>query len=240
MNKLLDFLLEMIYPGRVLCLACGEPSRGELLCPACRHSLDSERLSGRVCRVCGYPLQDGRCSFCRGVGRVRIRSACAYRGVTRQMVHRLKFDCVRDAALVLADLIAGEARKLSLPGDTVVTWVTMPRWRRLQRGIDHGELLARAVAERLGLQAQQTLLCHRKRGAAVQHRLGREARLHNLQNAFQGMENLPQSILLVDDVCTTGATVYTCVQALMQGGAGQVTVVTAGRALQHVPKEEKA
>lgn len=198
-------LLRALFPERVVCVACGRPSRGELLCASCEKELENARLDG-----------------------VRLHAAYRYEGVAKKLVHRLKFDNVTAAATVLARAMALDAVQLHLPPDTVVTWVTMPENRRRIRGIDHGQVLARAVALRLGLECRRLLIRSEKHSLRTQRGASRTKRLQNLQGLFTAEENLPRHVLLVDDVTTTGATMQTCTQCLCRGGA-RVTGLTATR-----------
>lgn len=198
-------LLRALYPERVVCVACGRPSHGEFLCNACQEELEQLRLDG-----------------------TRLHASYRYAGVAKKLVHRLKFDNVTAAATVLARAMALDAVQLRLPPDTVVTWVTMPEKRKRIRGIDHGQVLARAVALRLGLEARRLLIRSEKYSLRTQRGASRAKRLQNLQGLFTAEKNLPRHVLLVDDVTTTGATMQTCTQCLCRGGA-RVFGLTATR-----------
>lgn len=199
-------LLRALYPERVICVVCGRPSQGEFLCPKCEAELAELRLDG-----------------------TRERAAYRHEGVARKLVHRLKYDNVTAAATVLARAMALDAAKLHLAPDTVVTWVTMPRARRRIRGIDHGQVLARAVALRLGLPVKRLLIRSEKHPLRTQWGSTRAQRLRNLIGMFSAEAELPRYILLVDDVTTTGATMETCCACLRQAGA-RVVHITATKA----------
>lgn len=119
---------------------------------------------------------------------------------------------------------------LTLPPETVVTWVTMPRRRLRSRGIDHGRLLAEAVAAELGLPCCQ-LLNRRNDRSRAQAQMNLTGRLQNLTGAFSPDHAMDFPVLLVDDVLTTGTTARRCADALRQGGATGITVLTVTRAL---------
>lgn len=197
-------LLRIIYPERVLCAACARPSHGEWLCENCRSEMESLRLDG-----------------------AREHSSYRYEGVVRQLVHRLKFDNMTAAATILAQGMALDALKMHIAPDTVVTWVTMPDKRRKERGIDHGRVLARAVALRLGLECRALLVRSAERPFDTQRGKDKQRRLRNLEGLFSPVESLPRYVLLVDDVCTTGATMETCAGCLRRGGAHVMTITAA-------------
>lgn len=196
-------LLRVLYPERVVCVVCGRPSRGELLCAPCEDELKKLRLDG-----------------------TREHASYKFEGVARKLVHRLKYDNVTAAATLLARAVALDAAKMGLSPDTVVTWVTMPEKRKRIRGIDHGQVLARAVGLRLGYPVKRLLIRSGKHPLRTQRGSSRARRLRNLQGLFTVEAELPKYILLVDDVTTTGATMETCSTCLRQGGA-HVVCLTA-------------
>lgn len=200
-------LLRAVFPERVVCVACARPSKGELLCADCAAELETLRLDAMY------------------------HGTYRYQGVAKKLVHRLKFDNVTAAATVLARAMAQDALQLHLPPDTVVTWVTMPEKRKRMRGIDHGQVLAQAVALRLGLPAKRLLIRSEKHSLRTQRGASRAQRLQNLQGLFTAETALPRHVLLVDDVTTTGATMQTCAQCLFSGGA-KVYTLTATRVME--------
>ncbi|MBE5803286.1 MAG: ComF family protein [Clostridiales bacterium] len=189
-------LLRAIYPERAVCVACGRPSEGEFLCEECGETLEELRLEG-----------------------AREGGSYRYDGVAKRLVHRLKFDNVTAAATVLARAMALDVMKMNPSPDTVVTWVTMPDKRKRIRGIDHGQVLARAVGLRLKLPVRRLLIRSDKHPLRTQRGATRAERLRNLTDLFTPEEELPRDILLVDDVITTGATMETCCACLRRAGA---------------------
>ena len=224
-----EIVREALWPRRVLCLCCQRLSHGDLLCGACREHLEALRIEGPVCDICGHPLSDGQCVFCDRTGIATLRAAWGYDDQARALVLLLKHHSVADAAQVLADGMAGLARTMSLPSDTVVTWPTMPRHRRLERGIDHGAQLAAAVGDRLRLPVRQLLIRSETIAARTQVGLSRTERLTRLQGAFSCDAPPRCHVLLVDDVLTTSATATTCAECLLDAGAYSVSVITAAQ-----------
>lgn len=189
-------LIRAVYPERVTCVVCARPSQGEFLCPKCTEELEKLRLEGE-----------------------REHASYRYDGVAKKLIHRLKFDNVTAAAAVLARAMGLDAMKMHLAPDTVVTWVTMPEKRRRIRGIDHGQVLAQAVALRLGLPAKRLLIRSGQHPLRTQRGSSKARRLRNLVGMFTAGDHLPKYILLVDDVTTTGATMETCCGELRRAGA---------------------
>lgn len=238
--KLAALLREALWPSRVICLCCGRPSRGGYLCAACEEALEKLRVPEPVCRLCGHALERNRCGFCGGKGAFTMRAAWIYDGAARDLVHVLKFDAVADAARIMADAMADTARKLLLPPDTVVTWPTMPERRKLQRGIDHGALLAAAVGERLSLPVERLLTRSDSLALETQVGMGREERRMRLKGAFTCEKRMSGPVLLVDDVLTTASTATACAECLLAAGATRVTVVTAAQTPRHHDKQKES
>lgn len=225
--KALELLREALWPHRTMCLCCGRPSRGGHLCVSCEGALEELRVTGPICKVCGHVLEEQRCLFCDGRGRITMRAAWVYDKEARDLVRVLKFDGVAVAAQVLADGMADAAQALRLPPETVITWPTMPAGRRLERGIDHGELLATALGERLSLPVKQLLTRSDRIAAEAQAGMNARERRTRLKGAFDCKEKIDGPVLLVDDVLTTSATATVCAGCLLAAGATRVTVVTA-------------
>lgn len=210
LGRLLD---DLIWPEGLLCLSCRRPSSGDLLCPACQEELQRLHLEP--------DYTDDALAFFRAVWR--------HDGAARTLVLRLKHHNEVGAARILARGMAEAVRHMTLPPETVLTWVPMPAKRRRMRGIDHGYCLASALGEELQLPVRPLL--RRTRATAAQARLDHQQRRMNLINAFAAPEEIHAPVLLVDDVYTTGATANVCTEALLAAGAPWVKVITATQAV---------
>lgn len=210
MTKLLQLWDEIISPRGVKCLCCDELSYGELLCHDCQKALKAMRLPADE-------IQYG--DIC-----------CAYRydGIAKDLVLYLKEDCLADAAHALASGMWDVLKTMHLPENTVMTWVSMPKLRRKQRGIDHGRELCTALSRLCGFPARKIL--SRKGRIHTQRGLSKEKRLTNLSGTFVCSERLDHPVLLVDDVLTTGATAAACTDVLLKAGATSVYVIAATKA----------
>lgn len=145
-------------------------------------------------------------------------------------MHRLKFAGWRPVALALGRAAAEVWVAVGERPD-VVTWVPVSRRRRAERGFDQAEALARVVARGLGVPVRPLLTRHGG-DALTQARRDRAGRLAAMQGRFVGRGTIAGSVLLVDDVLTTGATASACAHALLRAGADRVDVVTVARSLQ--------
>jgi predicted amidophosphoribosyltransferase len=155
-------------------------------------------------------------------------SPFAYDGAAREVLARLKYRNTRAALPWLALEVAAAVRAGSprrLPD--VVTWAPTTRTRRRGRGYDQGELLARAVAARLRIPARALLV--RESGVAQTGRT-RMARWSSPPR-FRPVGPLARAltVLVIDDVATTGATLAAAAHALTEAGAARVVGATAAR-----------
>jgi predicted amidophosphoribosyltransferase len=161
-------------------------------------------------------------------------AAFEYEGVAREVVARLKYRNERGAlpwlaaAMTAAYVERDPGAVLSGSGPAVVTWAPASHDRRRGSGFDHGELLARAVATRLGLPSAR--LIARGPGSPQTGR-SRAERQPGPPLRAAGRAVPGPVVLLVDDVVTTGATLSAAAAALRRAGAARVVALTAAATL---------
>ena len=208
-------LAEILYPEGAVCLGCGRLSDGECLCPACREELRYSDV------LDSWQLRD--------IGGVPVWCMRPHRDLPRKLVLRLKHGTEARAAKEMAGMLRDRPDYFLHPAPgTVVTWVPGPKGRIRERCIDHGKRLAEAVAAELGLECRPLLI--RKKNDRAQARLNREDRRENLKKTFAPAERIGCPVLLVDDVLTTGTTARRCLEALREGGAEEIEVLTVTKA----------
>ena len=183
-----------------------------------------------ICGRCGAPTlwPVERCRECAGrrIAFRRARAAVVYSGAARQVVAAWKEHGLRRAARLAAELVV---EHVDAPAADVITYIPADPARLLVRGHHPAEQLARQLAGRWRLPAAALLV---RTGAAPSVRqtgLPRADRLRNARGAFVSVAAIPPSVVLVDDVYTTGATVSAAATALRHAGARHVDVVTFAR-----------
>jgi predicted amidophosphoribosyltransferase len=162
------------------------------------------------------------------------RSAFLYEGPGREALMKLKFGRLRSASDGLAPwllyaLARAPPRSLALEDRPVLTWVPLASARRRSRGYDQSEALARSVGGLVGWPVRPLLRRVVETAPQAQRRGGQ--RRDALRGAFRARPNVPERVILVDDVLTSGATAAECGRVLRAAGAKEVGVLTAARSL---------
>lgn len=215
--KVVDWLLDMIYPPR---------------CAFCRRLL-SGREKG-VCRFCRpklpYVPADGQVQHFRNVD--KCLSPLYYHGSVKDSLHRYKFGGATAYADIYSEFIVKCIDENQISCDSI-TWVPLSRRRLRRRGYDQAELLAKLIAKHLG-QSPVRLL-KKQRDTPPQSKTGSvEKRRANIAGAYACLRpELVQGkqVLLVDDIVTTGATLSEAARVLKKAGAKEVICATLARSL---------
>ena len=165
---------------------------------------------------------------------MRARSLVLYESKVIEAVRALKYKGQRGLAPLLGRWMA-EALPDLMGGVRYDCLVPVPlHWRRRwERGFNQAELLTVPIAAALGVSLEECLA--RGRATRKQARLGQKERQENLSDAFFVPREARQrvkdaTLLIVDDVFTTGATTAACARCLIEAGAGRVDVLTFARA----------
>lgn len=196
-------------------------------CPFCGRVLDRPG----ICRACGEALP--RFSDEETVRLLRGGLPCAsplrYEGLVRQGILGFKFRGNSAAAEPFGELLARCAAERFPGAFDTVTWAPVSRRRLRKRGYDQAELLARAACRLWGVRPERLLEKHRDTPA--QSGLdSAQARWENVREVYRASQSAAgRRILLVDDICTTGATLLACADALQKAGAESVICCTLAR-----------
>ena len=209
MNGGFSRFLDALFPYIPKCVGCGvEKGAQDSICSKCEAELFA--LAAGWARDCALPAY----------------SLYWYDGIAARVVRGYKYGNKRWLSEFMTERMEQAAK--SLGGFDAVCPVPLHEKRRKSRGFDQAELLAKRIAQELNVPFVAG--ASRTRNTRTQTKLNREQRRENMQGAFVPAATLAGRVLLIDDVLTTGATAAACAQALVQAGAGSVTLLTFARA----------
>ena len=235
------------------CRICGAPLTSIARLPVCPECLLAMRPIGDgVCSICGERMvspfafsseEDApQCGLCRRLAPPFVKAVAygSYEGGLRELIHLLKYDGVRPAANVLGRMLAEAISSLTPLLDatrTVVIPVPLHKRKLREREFNQTELIARAALKCIPEPEKFEMnlrVLERRRATQSQIGLSRHQRRENMRGAFgiaHANEIKGRTVLLVDDVYTTGTTASECARVLRRSGASKIYVATVARTL---------
>jgi ComF family protein len=217
------------------CLVCSGPVEDPLaLCGTCWSGL--QHLEDPVCNVLGTPFAYDQGPLVVSVAALadppawdRARAAVGFDEASRVLVHALKYRDSPEAGLLMARMMRRAGRQLLAECDVILP-VPLFRWRLWKRRFNQAAVLAHELARTSGRPWRADLLL-RQRATRSQVGLNVTERRRNVRGAFvlapgRAVEVAGRSVLLIDDVRTTGATLEACAEVVRQAGAARVDVLT--------------
>lgn len=237
----LRFVADFALPPR--CPGCGGVTgEDHLFCADCWCRL--RFLAPPWCAACNRPFvydrgAAARCARCladppRHAG---IYAAVAYGEIARTVALRLKYG----GRTALAETVGRQMARLLPPGTDLLIPVPLHRWRLWARGFNQAALIASAITRACGVP-HDPLLLRRIRATPPLRAMGAKARARTVAGVFRVVD--PQarlrgkSVVLVDDIYTSGATTDGCVRALLRAGAAQVAILCWARVLDDASDEQ--
>lgn len=218
---LLNTVLSMLFPDDLTCEICGiEIFNGERLCAKCRKTVAFN--DGKTCPVCGRKTQSNQLCFeCKAEAPIYKKgvSALVYKDGAITLIHKFKNGngYLKD---YFAELLLPKCKKLKNADG--VCYVPMTQSAQTDRGYNQSQLLAKALSERLELPLIDALT--KEKETAEQKSLTRRERTKNLANCFKADKKSVKgkTLIVADDVLTTGATADAVAAALLKADAKAV------------------
>ena len=225
LSKLACSALDLVFP--IHCAGCGR--EGAIVCAVCAPALPA--LARPYCHSCAAPSVDGLCRSClaQPPGFDAVRSPYRFEGAVREAIHALKYRGVRAAAGTLAGLMSQFLEENPFDADFAVP-VPLHHRRLNRRGYNQSALLAREIDKRLNLPVREDLLTRVKNSRPQVEAQSAQERRSNVAGNFRCHADASGlTVLLIDDVATTGSTLSECALALKAAGAVRVHGLTLAR-----------
>lgn len=208
-------LLDLFFPPK--CPFCGKVLDHAGICPACEKAL---------------PWTEEGAGLRELPGGLQCAAPLWYEGKVREGLLRFKFQGARAAAGPLGELVARCAAERFSGAFDVVTWVPVSRRRLRSRGYDQARLLAESACRLWEIRPEQLLqkITDNPAQSGLTEGAARRANVLGVYEAAEPERIQGDRILLVDDICTTGATLAECARTLRDAGAADVMCVCAALA----------
>jgi len=218
--------IDLLFPPR--CAGCNVT--GKVWCDECNDRIIPPK--GRTCTAFGFPLEKGTlCPICEDwPNRIHVRPFAYYKKPLSSAILKLKYRSDQALANTMAFWLVGVYHRTVWMADCVIP-VPLADVRLRQRGYNQVTLIATSFAKELKLPLFTNAL-ERVRETQSQVGLGRQERHINVEGAFWADSRIvqDQSIVIIDDLLTSGATLKNCAVALLNAGAAQFYCLTVGRA----------
>lgn len=236
--RLIDPLLSIIYPHG--CWNCGRPVGQLADGPACRDCWTATRFfreGDLLCGKCGaflaesIPGMGAECGQCQDHFYDLARAAGLYERALTSVV--LKMKTAEYMPSTAREHFIAAYESLNIDAESVVVPVPLSKRRAVEREFNQAEVLAKIVSDHAGLTLDAHSLMRRRDTPMHRAAMDGKARAATVKNAFEVVRPSlirGRSILLVDDLMTSGSTASQCAKALKKSGAEKVTVLTLARA----------
>lgn len=225
---MINKILNILFPE--VCPVCKRPSsehRTAPICPMCWQTISVYK--GPLCQRCGKPLVSDVSITCRNCLEDEppfeyARSAGLYEAVLKEAINLFKYHRIKRLSKPLSEIML----EIKIPKDIdVIVAVPMHKKRLSQKEFNHSALLAKHLADSIGIKLIPDYLIKIKE-THPQVGLNAKERMENIKGTF-GITNKDlikkKNIMLVDDVVTTGATIRECSRLLKHDGAGNIYIL---------------
>lgn len=236
-GRICNEVLELLFPTDIYCISCGNLiNRGKKysLCDECITNI--KWANENTCERCGVILQNSELKICPVCMEEQHRferayTCMVYDDLAKEMIKKYKFHGKAYMAKSLAEIMIDKFSTMSCAVDLVMPVPIHPK-KKKERGYNQAGLVAEEFAKRLDIRYTEDILL-RKNYKGAMNKMGADKRRENIMGSYSITESEEKlkmikdsSILLIDDVYTTGSTVNECARLLLSGGAESVNVLT--------------
>ena len=237
-SNLFTRLLDALFPKKIKCILCGDELNGDAINNVCAHChKHAPFISGHTCVRCDMPLNaDDYSNVCFNCKQhdyhfTAMRAVFAYKGGVRSCVYRLKYKHQAFLAEYLSKFMVNKYATFDWKIDAVIAIPLHPK-RLKSRGYNQSMLLAQPFCEQLHLPLLDVMT--RVKDTPSQTRFGSRDRTKNMKDCFDITDKSAikdKTILLIDDVYTTGTTIEEAARLLLSAGAKEVYALTLAHAV---------
>jgi len=238
MKSYANSFLELIYPEKNTCFICetyDESIGDKYICPDCDKLV--KKIQPPVCSKCSKPIDYNYsidlCQECCDVERyfVMSKSPFAYDGLIKKAIYSYKYYNKPYFYKYFGNCIVDFMKDIDYTNFNFILSVPLHSSKMRIRGYNQSELIAKYISEKISIPYMDVL--KRTKKTMKQSEQSREERRKNLKNAFvvkrYSEKIINSSVLLVDDIYTTGSTVDECAKALANYGVAKIYVITIAR-----------
>ncbi len=232
--QIINGLLSLFYPTE--CAGCGrylKDFKHLYVCPQCYDDL--KYFPAVNCPVCAKPIHSEHADGCRECGERKnhfsyIKPAGVYEGALKEIIHYMKFNNKKGLAKVAAGFMVERISPDVFKGADMLVPAPLSREALDGRGYNQTENVAYFISKQTGIPLVNAV--KKIKETAPQNTLDRKERMRNLKGAFEtAVDVAGKTVIIVDDVFTTGATVNEIAKALVNSGAAEVRAVVIARSV---------
>ncbi|HNY36091.1 MAG TPA: ComF family protein [Candidatus Pacearchaeota archaeon] len=222
----LKAIWDIIFPKK--CISCGR--EGQYLCEDCLSLISINPFE--YC-LCEKMEKRNKCENCKNKNLDKIMSATSFDNkIVKDAIHKLKYGYIKDLSIPLAFLILSHLKTIDCQIDNsfVIIPVPMHIKKKRKRGFNQSEEIAKLISESTRIKLSTSLI--KTKETKPQMELNKSQRIENIKNCFaitnkKEIEN--KTILLLDDVYTTGTTMNECAKVLKENGVKEVWGLSVAR-----------
>jgi competence protein ComFC len=227
--KYLNTIWNIIFPKK--CINCKR--EGQYLCEDCLSLIEINPFT--YC-LCEKMEKRNKCEKCKDRNLDKILSATSFNNkIIREAIHKLKYGFIEELSIPLTLLVLSHLQAIDCQIDNsfVIIPVPMHIKKKRRRGFNQSEEIAKLISKSTGIPLSMTLI--KIKETKPQMELNRSERLENIKNCFEiknkkEIEN--KTIILLDDVYTTGTTMDECAKILKENGAKEVWGLSVAREIE--------